>query len=548
MADPPVNQEIFTTFTPWQKRFLTVFLFPVNLASPLSATAYVPLIPLLSKLFSTSLEAINLTVTIYVVFQAISPSIFAPYADLHGRRPVLLLTYCLYTVASLGLALNDTKSYAGLLVLRGLQSLGASAGLSLTYGVVSDLCRPAERGTMVGPILAMGSLGVCVGPVVGGWIAFGSGGVVWVFWALAFFGATVTVAIALVFPETGRNIVGNGSIPATGWHRSWWTILIKWVGNRHERFRSPISTSESGTNLGARNETSSRWRAIIPQNPFFGIRIMFYKDTALILFMASIFYATYYCVQTSIPVIFESVYGFNDLQIGLAYLPGGFGVIIGAFCTGRLMDHNYKVIAARLGHKIDKIKGDDINIFPIEKARTRLSLFLLAIHTATLIGYGWATSTHPHCAVPLVLQALLGLLINVFNATYSTLLVDTFPANASAAAATGNLARCTMTGIFIAVLQPAVKRLGRNWYFTLLGVLSGGGGVIVVLLLRWRGRKWRLERIGKPKATEDPDGLVDEEKVTSSALDEDTLGINIKTALPHYNLGEETTEVNNSKA
>jgi MFS family permease len=118
MAGPAVNPESFTTFTPRQKLLLTVLLFPANLASPLSATAYVPLLLLLSKLFSTTLEAINLTVTIYVVLQAISPSLFAPYADVHGRRPVFLLTYCLYTLASLGLAINDTNSYAGLLVLR----------------------------------------------------------------------------------------------------------------------------------------------------------------------------------------------------------------------------------------------------------------------------------------------------------------------------------------------------------------------------------------------------------------------------------------------
>jgi MFS family permease len=524
MAGPPVTSESFTTFTPRQKLLLTVLLFPANLASPLSATAYVPLLLLLSKLFSTSLEAINLTVTIYVVLQAISPSLFAPYADVHGRRPVLLLTYCLYTIASLGLAINDTNSYAGLLVLRGLQSLGASAVLSLTYGVVSDLCRPAERGTMVGPILAMGSLGVCIGPVVGGWIAFGSGGVQWVFWALTIFGGAITLTIALVFPETGRNIVGNGSIAPTGWYRTWWRILTKRISNEHGVSRLP--SVGNGTNVEI-NRTRSRWKVLIPRNPFFGVRIMFYKDTAFILFMASIFYATYYCVQTSIPVIYGSVYGFNELQIGLAYLPGGVGIIIGATCTGRLMDYNYKVTAAQVGHEIDKVRGDNIDKFPIEKARTRLSLPLLAIYTTAVVGYGWATERQPHCAVPLVLQAVLGLLITIFNTTYSALLVDIFPANASAAAATGNLARCTMTGIFIAVLEPAVKIMGRNWYFTLLGLLNGGGGMIAVLIIRSQGRKWRLQRTRKSQAVEELEALGDEEKEISSSTEEQALGIKL---------------------
>jgi hypothetical protein len=242
---------------------------------------------------------------------------------------------------------------------------------------------------------------------------------------------------------------------------------------------------------------------------------MFYKDTALVLFMASIFYATYYCVQTSIPVIYESVYSFNALQVGLAYLPGGVGVIIGASCTGRLMDHNYKITAAQVGHEIDKIKGDNIDEFPIEKARTRLSLPLLAIFTSAFVGYGWAIETHTHCAVPLLLQSVLGLLIMIFNTTYSALLVDIFPANSSAAAATGNLARCSLTAMFIAVLQPAVDRMGRSWYFTLLGLLNGSGGTVVVLLLRSQGRRWRTKRTKMLRDVKEREVLGDEEKVIS---------------------------------
>ena len=42
-------------------------------------------------------------------------------------------------VASLGLALNES-SYAALIVLRALQSLRASAVLSVSYGTVADIC------------------------------------------------------------------------------------------------------------------------------------------------------------------------------------------------------------------------------------------------------------------------------------------------------------------------------------------------------------------------------------------------------------------------
>lgn len=87
------------------------------LAPPLTATIYLPLLPLLATHFHTFLQAINLTITLYVIFQAILPLLFSTTSDAIGPRPVLLATHTLYTIASLGLVLNK-HVYAGLLVLR----------------------------------------------------------------------------------------------------------------------------------------------------------------------------------------------------------------------------------------------------------------------------------------------------------------------------------------------------------------------------------------------------------------------------------------------
>jgi MFS family permease len=507
MTDASAPDERFTVFSNRQKGFLTIFLSLTNLSSPLAATSYVPLLPLLSRLFSTSLEAVNLSVTVYVIFQAISPSLFAPYADVHGRRPVLFITYCLYTLASLGLALNGTKSYAGLLVLRALQSLGASAVLSLSYGVVADVATPSERGKMLGPIGAIGNLGVCIGPIVAGSIAFGSGDVQWVFRALAIFGGAMTLATGLVFPETGRNIVGNGSIPPRGCHRAWWDVLCGRQEGDHDEVIRRASNNLPIVEAPKAKTIQQRWMVLLPKNPFLGIRIIFHKDAALVLFLSSIFYATYYCIQASIPVIFASIYSFNALQVGLAYLPGGLGCIAGATFTGRLMDHNYRVTAEEIGHEIDKAKGDNMVGFPVERARTRFSWHFLVIYTVAFIGYGWAAQTHAHFSVCLILQAVLGLLCMLFNIVSQALLIDIFPANSSTAAATGNLVRCSITAILLSVLQPGLDRMGRGWYFTFLGLFSGFGGIIVVFLIRSRGRQWRTKRTKASQDASSPDSL-----------------------------------------
>lgn len=442
-----------------------------------------------------------------MIFQAISPSLFAPYADVHGRRPVFFITYCVFTLASLGLALNGTKSYAGLLILRALQSLGASAVLSLTYGVVADVAISSERGKMLGPIGAIGNLGVCIGPLVGGSIAFGSGSVLWVFWALVIFGGAMTLSIGVAFFETGRHIVGNGSQLPKGIYKTWWEALFNRRARDHDEAKQNANEAVSTDETTRGKSTKQRWKALLPKNPFFGIRILFYKDAAFVLFLSSIFYASYYCIQASIPVIFESTYGFNALQVGLTYLPGGFGCIIGATFTGRFMDHNYKITAKEIGHEIDEVKGDDIKNLPVERARTRFSLQFLIIYTAAFVGYGWAAETATHFSVCLILQGVLGILCMLFNIVSQALLVDIFPDNSSAAAATGNLCRCSLTAILISVLEPGLQRMGRGWYFTFLGLLSGFGGIVVVFFIRSKGMQWRTERTKASQVVHSPNGL-----------------------------------------
>ena len=167
-------------FTRRHKRLLTSILILAMLASPLTATIYLLLLPLLAVQFNVSIRSINLTITIYVLFQAVSPLLLATASDSFDRRAIYLATYAIYTVASLGLALKR-HSYAALLILRVLQSLGAPAVLAVAFGVVADVCPPAKRGAMLGPTQGAAYSAVCFGPVTGGWVSLSSGGSAWVF-------------------------------------------------------------------------------------------------------------------------------------------------------------------------------------------------------------------------------------------------------------------------------------------------------------------------------------------------------------------------------
>lgn len=178
---PIVQQpEVYTVFERKQRRFLTFLLSLTTITSPLTATIYLPLLPLLAQRLDTSAQAINLTITIYIVFQALSPAIFATLSDSLGRRIVYLITLTLYVLSNVGLAIAR-HNYVALLILRCGQSMGASATAAISYGVVADVCIPSERGSMVGPINAALNLGTCVGPIVGGLVAYRSRDYEWTF-------------------------------------------------------------------------------------------------------------------------------------------------------------------------------------------------------------------------------------------------------------------------------------------------------------------------------------------------------------------------------
>ncbi|KAG6988861.1 itaconate transport protein [Physcia stellaris] len=496
-TEPPSDQSLilYTTFTSNEKRALTLLLGLATITSPLTATIYFPLLPLLRSHFHTSAQAINLTLTVYVIFQALSPAIFGPLSDSVGRRPVYILTLSVYIVGNLGLAINK-QSYSVLIALRAVQSLGASAAFAVSYGVVADTCVPSERGSMLGPVSMALNLGACIGPVVGGAVAYTSGSYEWIFWALVFVGAILLLGVGALLPETARSVVGNGEgrKELKRWEQSWYQICKDWF----QRSKPDAGAGDKKRNGSDREISKKRFfQRFRIQNPLSCLRMIFHLDTFLVLWMHGSFYTVDYSLVAAVPDIFKTIYHFNELQIGLAYLPRGIGIISGGYCVGKFLDHNYKMTAKKIGWAINSVSGDDIAKFPIEQARSRGSLSLLLISTATLLGYGWAVSKHAHVSVPLLLQFIQGFWGTCFYTTYNTLLVDVFPESPSTAAAAASITRCAMAAAGIAVLQPLLDAAGRGWYFTLLGLWSGGFGAVAVCLLRRYGMQWRTRRMAR---------------------------------------------------
>lgn len=499
----------YSTFPPSTRTYLTYLLGVTITLSTLTATIYFPLIPLLATTFAVPIQSINLTVTAYAVAQALSPALFASLADTFGRRPVLLGLVLLYAAASLGLALNHANSYAALLALRALQSVAASPLPAVAYGVVADVAPVAERGAMLGPMLATCNALSAVGPVVGGAVAMATDGVRWVFGGLVAVAVGVLVVAGFTLPETGRAVVGNGDGVVGGVWRTWWSWGRGVLFPGAESVRLGSEKKDAGSALGSeKSDAGSRPNGCCSDPPrrrwsvrdaVGSFRIILHKDAFAVLWMVASSYTVYYTIQVAIPVIFDEVYGYNELEIGLVFLPGLAGMTIGGMVAGKLVDRNYTITAKKHGFDSElRDKGEhDLCQFPIEAARYRHCLIFVLFEMLLVIGYGWAVWFHAHPSIPIILQFFACALSTLLSHTSSALLVDIFPDSSSSAYASGQLMRCGLSAVSAAVLQPLVDAVGRGWYFTMFSLFVSLTCAASVVVSQRKGMDWRQKRFNQ---------------------------------------------------
>jgi MFS family permease len=479
----PSDTGPYSTFLAGTRIYLTYCLGIVMILSTLTATIYFPLIPALSIHFNVSIQAINLTVTVYAICQAISPGVFASLADSYGRRPMLLALVFIYVLGSLGLVLNK-NSYAGLMASRAVQSLGGSAIPPIAYGIVADVTVVSERGKMLGPMLATCNGISAIGPVIGGAIALKTGGHRWVFVTLLIIAFLCFLAVGFTVPETARSVAGNGSRAVHGIWRTWADILPRRRKQKHV-------SSPDETRVPAAKASQSLRRVID------SLRIVFYPDASVILWMIASSYGIYYTFQVVIPVIYADIYHYNQLQIGLVFLPGLAGMTIGGMIAGKLIDANYVKEARRQNIDVSRKEKIVLIDFPIERARYRMIIPFICVETALVAGYGWVVQRAVHPAIPIIMQFFICALSTLLSHTASALLVDVFPDVPSTAYASGQLARCGFSAASAAIVEPLLHAVGRGWYFTIFSLVTGLSCLGCVIVSRWKGMGWRRMRLSK---------------------------------------------------
>ncbi|VEU22204.1 DEKNAAC103211 [Brettanomyces naardenensis] len=502
----------YTILRPLERRALSVNLSLMGLCCSISISIYWVALTEMMRDFNITEEQVNLTITAYLVFQAVSPVVVSNMSDHYGRRPILLICLAGGTAANIGLAVCST--YWLLMLMRCVLALFFSPIISITSSVIGDFTTRRDRGGVSGIVLGFTLIGQGIAPFLGslfdtrwGWRA--------IFWFSGAYSGTVFAITLVMFPETRRSIVGNLSHRPKNWIHCSPPLL--YFGKRLIDVEG--STLEPSLSL--------------VYNPLEPLLLVKEPEVVWVLLPSAIFYCTFTMSQTSLTTNLAQEYNYSTLKIGLCFLAPGIGTVVGTVMSGKLLDIRYRSTKKKYvtrwelekqqegGNGADVDNEDNVNEMNEDRSRpfeadteqsqstpdgrafpllniikARLSLFgwSTAVVVIFVLVYGWCSQERKSVAAVLIGSFFMTVGSQYPLSAAMTLMVDLHPQTSGAATSMNNLFRCGFGSIFVSCLAKMNTAMTLGGTYSLMAGLCLLSGVSVHVLL------WKSEEILDRKA------------------------------------------------
>ena len=472
----------------------------MKIVSGFASNIYFPALTTIAEDLDVSVELVDLTVTSYLIFQGIAPSLWGPISDVRGRRIAYCCTFTVFLGACIGLA--ETKNYATLIVLRCLQSTGSASTIAIGSGVIGDVTTRAERGGLMGIFQAGLLVPVAVGPVIGGALA-GSLGWKAIFWFLTIYSGVFLLLLIILLPETLRSVVANGSL-----------IPSNPIARYPLSFYQKVTKVAWNPNVDAPQLAPRKHVDLL--GPF---RILTSKYAASIIVYVAIYYAIWQMSITAMSSLFKERYGLSEVQIGLTFIANGVGSMVGTVVSGQILDKDYRRVKAEyearstqlaieFGNAASFAMVDLEDNFPLEKARLRLVPILSIAQCLSIVLFGW-TIEYPSripIAFPIISTFITGWAVVSTQSVITTYLVDIFHDRSAAASASLNLARCLFAAGGTSFVMPMVEGTGVGWAFSICALVQIVA--LVPLAIQWKyAGGWRKEAARMRREAPVPNGV-----------------------------------------
>jgi EmrB/QacA subfamily drug resistance transporter len=257
---------------------------------------------------------------------------FGTIGDLLGRKKVILFGVAVFCAGSVIAAVAPTTDI--LIAGRVVMGVGAAASEPGTLSMIRHLYPDrGERARSLGLWAAVSSLGLALGPLIGGLLVFGWS---WraIFWANVFFGALALLSASIVLPESSDPVRAKFDLPGlvlgalalgsltfgiilgeTAGYRTWWIDLL---------FLASL--------LMAAAFVVAELRA---KNPVLNVRYFkkpAFASSSVIAFTA---YFGTFAIFFMVALYLQVVVSVSPLGLAADFVPLAVGMVVASLFTGR---------------------------------------------------------------------------------------------------------------------------------------------------------------------------------------------------------------------
>ncbi|KAK2609975.1 hypothetical protein N8I77_003439 [Diaporthe amygdali] len=295
------ESELAFAYPESKKWWILTVIFLVQTSMNFNTSLYSNGLGGISEEFGVSEQVARLGAALFLILYAFGCELWAPWSEEFGRKPIMQASLFLVNIWTLPVAL--APNFASLIVGRCLGGL-SSAGGSVTLGMIADMFDSDHQQYAVAYIVFSSVGGSILGPIVGGFVQQFLPWR-WCIWIQLIFGGFVQILHLITVPETRT------------------TIMIDHIAKKRRKNGEDVwgpNEIESFRDRFTWNELMHTWT-----RPF---SMFLTEPIVLVLSLLSGFADALIFMQIQSFSLVYTQWGFNDYDIGLAFIPIGIGYVV----------------------------------------------------------------------------------------------------------------------------------------------------------------------------------------------------------------------------
>ncbi|KAG0155021.1 hypothetical protein PDIDSM_594 [Penicillium digitatum] len=365
-----------------------------------------------------------LPTAVFLIGYVVGPLLFSPLSETIGRKPVLVWSFSVFVLATLGCALSP--NWSSLLIFRTICGLAGAAPQTVVGGIYADLFFDLRsRGRAMAMYMSACSFGPILGPIISG--------------CSVQYGWRWTFRIDLI-------LTGITWLALLFTSETFGPALLK-------RQAAKLRKDSGSKRYFSRQELNLDSRFTLVENITRPITMLFFEP---IITSTAIYIAIAYSLKTC--NLLAGVYDFTIEQTSLTYIPIGVGAASSGFVA-----LSYDLIYEK-AKKLNKVwtSSPEYHRLPmscIAGPCLKVSMFWLA----------WTAKPTVHWAAPVMSGFIFGFGFQTIFISLLTYVTDAYRIYSASALAASVIVRSIAGALFPLAAESLYNSFGVSWATSLLG-------------------------------------------------------------------------------